>query len=221
MNRTKHAQGTLPRGNWDEMTQPDPTCLFFMCCFLLSPFPEGWYSHQHVPALPGSLPSHCLPCSPTRCLWLLLTGIRNPPPILLSHRSQPIPSSPKHPEFPMQRRTTWWQRLDRPSAPSPLLPTALQPHSLPASPASTCLQTYLHVENISWCSSSGACVPVNLFHVSSLSWWSLFTQLPLVLLSPSHFTSQLGLCKQGNSHLDDLIGIRSVTPSVFFKCLSP
>lgn len=143
------------------------------------------------------------------------------PPVLLSHRSQTMPSSPKHPESPMQRRTTWWQRLDSPSAPSPLLTTALQPHSLPASPASTRLQTYLHVENIPWCSCSGSCVPVNLFHVSFLSWWSLFTQLSLVLLSPSHFTSQLGLCKQGNSHLEDLIGIRSVTLSVFFKCVSP
>lgn len=39
-NRTKYVQGTLPQGNWAEMPQSDPICLFFICCFPLSRFPK-------------------------------------------------------------------------------------------------------------------------------------------------------------------------------------
>lgn len=184
------------------------------------PFPERHGCHQHVPALPMSLPFGA--CNPPQQSAIALAGSTSAHsqkslPALHSCRSWPLPSSPKHPESPMQRTRTWWQRSDSlfPVIPPQFLLWHCNPLSFLVCPVSTHLQTHLYAEEIPRDASSisSACVSVNPYHVSS--------SLLLIALYPvsSHAAVSFPLtpppwqCKQGNSHLGDLIGIKAVTLS--------
>lgn len=200
-------------------SQSDPTCLFFIWWF---PPPLSWKTRlpSACPRSPHEPTFWCL--QPPQQSAIALAGSASAHsqkslPALHSCRSWPLPSSPKHPESPMQRTRTWWQRSDSlfPVIPPQFLLWHCNPLSFLVCPVSTHLQTHLYAEEIPRDASSisNACVSVNPYHVSS--------SLLLIALYPvsSHAAVSFPLtpppwqCKQGNSHLGDLIGIKAVTLS--------